>query len=152
MVSKHPKDYSVKDIHGAFMKLYEQIHNEPYNYNDGKNKSPFPFIGNEIKALKKLHNEHDTYTILCAMYNAIGQNSTFFSVVNFSDSFERYKTKHDPKLYWYIIVTDDAKVKNAWTRYNILKATWFPNAGHNRDLKKLEDKFERWLEKIEKVD
>ena len=36
-------------------------------------------------------------------------------------------------------------------RLNILKATWFITAQKKKELKKLEDRFEKWLEKQEGV-
>ena len=143
-MEKKPKDYTVKDIHIIFMELYERINNEPYPYNNGKTKSPFPFIGNEIKALKRLLDQNNIYEVLCAMYNAIAQNTTYFSVANFVDGFERYKTQHDPELYWKVTISDNAKIKQAWLRYKILKSMWFPKAGHKKELEKLEKKFTKW--------
>ena len=151
MENKKFEDYNARDLHIKFMELYEGIHSESYNVNTGRNKSPFPFVGDETKALKQLLESEDIYSILCGMYNAIGQNTTYFSVLNFVNSYERYKTKHDPKLYWHIINTNNSKVKNAWLRLNILKATWFITAQKKKELKKLENKFEKWLEKQEEV-
>ena len=150
-MEKKFKDYNAKDLHEQFQKLYKEIHDESYDYNNGKNKSPFPFIGDEIKALKKLKDSEDIFDILCAMFNAIGQNTTYFSVLNFISSYERYKTKNDPKLYWHIIISNNKKIKDAWFRLNILKATWFTSAEKNKEVKLLESKFEKWLENIEKV-
>tara|TARA_A100001011_G_C14207459_1_gene798438 strand:- start:529 stop:1005 length:477 start_codon:yes stop_codon:yes gene_type:complete len=151
MENKKFEDYNARDLHLKFMELYEQLNSEPYNVNTGKNKSPFPFVGDEVKGLKKLLESKDIYLILCGMYNAIGQNTTYFSVLNFINSFERYQTQHDPKLYWHVISKGTAKVKQAWMRYNVLKATWFPNARQTQELKTLEERFEKWLEGQEKV-
>tara|TARA_R110002020_G_scaffold388007_3_gene598723 strand:+ start:1329 stop:1787 length:459 start_codon:yes stop_codon:yes gene_type:complete len=146
---KSPQDYTSQDVHTIFMELYEKSNNEPYDYNNGRNKSPFPFIGNEQKALKKLLSENDVYEILCSMYNAIVQNTTYFSVMNFISSFVRYKTEHDPILYWKVINSDNPKVKKAWQQYIILKSTWFSTAVHNKELKKLEKRFEKWKDEKE---
>jgi len=143
-MGKNSKEYTAKDVHEGFMSLYERLNNEPYQYNNGKNKSPFPFIGNEIKALKKLISQNDIYEVLCAMYNAVSQNNTYFSVINFVDNFVRYKTQHDPELYWSVLNSDNPKVRQAWLRYNILKSMWFPNAKQNSELKRLEKRFEKW--------
>ena len=128
MESKKFEEYNARDLHIKFMELYEQLNSEPYNVNTGKNKSPFPFVGDEVKGLKKLLESKDIYSL------------------------QRYQTQHDPKLYWYVISKGTSKVKQAWMRYNILKATWFPNARQTQELKTLEKRFEKWLEGQEEVD
>lgn len=128
---KNIEAYNCNDLHRIFSEEYYQKH--------GKDYVSSRFIGYEMKLLKGLLAEHDTFAILCSIVSCIKRNANTVNIPYFVAGIKFYLTTDDnPELQWKVLSSRKQEYIDKWQQLRLMKAKWLPKATDRTKMIQLE--------------
>ena len=134
--------YNARDLHQTFIRLYERKFNQPYQVKS--------FIGYEMKGLKTLLNQHDVFSVLCAIKTCIQTHNSAVTVHYLISDSKEYLPKENAQIQWMVSEYGSVPIKGKWREFLLCNSQWFPSATQHKRQKELLKELQEWVHEKEK--
>lgn len=136
---KKPAEWTSREVLAYWKSTYERFYNKPYKG---------IYFGAEMSKIKSLLDIYDVFVVLFTMYTAMSCKQAY-SVSDFVDNFnEHMADSDDPRMEWYVLEYGKDTQRSLLHRHWELEAKWFPKAKDLKEMVKIENTLEKWIDGI----
>jgi hypothetical protein len=128
---------NAKDLYSLFNTLYKEKHGVEYK--------GVGFIGNEMKKMREVVDEHGSGNVACAISNCIRNNDRTVNVPYFTTGIKYYLIPYNPEIYWFVKYYGNPKMKKLFREYMFLDSTWLPSASKRTKRKEILQVLKEWV-------
>ena len=132
--TKNPEDYTSRDLLNYWNSQFHEIQSRSYE--------SLRWGGLDLSDFKTLLTEHDVFSILLAIRQAVKSNTI---ISEFRRNFRDYDvTSAHPKLEWLISFKGKIRERKLWAEYEHISSRWFPSSSDAKRLRVIEEELKEW--------